>query len=106
MKLIYAFQDLTLKEIRTMASLNSSYRFFYEGLVISQVEEVYVFVKEISYGSKIIITSKNVSTPFVVPRPVPVPVLPPIVKPPVITPPVAKPPVVAANETKITVTEK
>jgi len=39
-KSLYAFQDLTLKEIRTMASLNSSYRFFYEGLAISSVEEV------------------------------------------------------------------
>jgi hypothetical protein len=33
-KALYAFQDATLKEIRTMASLSASYKFFYEGLVI------------------------------------------------------------------------
>jgi hypothetical protein len=33
-KALYAFQDATLQEIRAMASLNSSYKFFYEGLVI------------------------------------------------------------------------
>jgi hypothetical protein len=33
-KALYAFQDATLKEIRAMASLSASYKFFYEGLVI------------------------------------------------------------------------
>jgi hypothetical protein len=31
---LFAFQDATLKEIRTMAKLEASYRFFYENLVI------------------------------------------------------------------------
>jgi hypothetical protein len=91
---LYAFQDATLKEIRMMANLNVTYRFFYEGLAISFVEEVYVFVKEIAYGSKIIISSKNMSTGIVIPRPVPIPVLPPVVVPPVVKPPIVKPPIV------------
>jgi hypothetical protein len=65
-------------------------------------------VKEIAYGSKVIISSKNTSTPLppvVVPRPVPVPVLPPVVIPttkPAIIPPVVIPttkPVIKINET-------
>jgi len=69
-------------------------------------------VKEISYGSKIIISSKNTSTlPVVVPRPVPVPVLPPVVIPttkPAVIPPVVIPtkPVIKVNETKEVVTIK
>jgi hypothetical protein len=71
-------------------------------------------VKEISYGSKVIISSKNTSTlPVVVPRPVPVPVLPPVVNAttkPAIIPPVVIPiptkPVIKVNETKEVVTIK
>jgi hypothetical protein len=74
-KLIYSFQEASLKEIRAMASLAANYNFFYEGLVVSQFEESFIFVKEIAYGSKIIISSSK-TTPIIVPRPNPVPTLP------------------------------
>lgn len=89
---LYAFQDATLKEIRMMANLDVKYRFFYENLAVSSVEEVYIFVKEIAYGSKIIISSKNISTGYV-PIVTPPIVTPPIVTPPIVTPPFVKPPV-------------
>jgi hypothetical protein len=60
-KSIFAFQDASLKELRTLANLDSSYQFLFEGLKVSQAEESYIFVKEIIYGSKIIISSKNTS---------------------------------------------
>jgi hypothetical protein len=33
-KIVYAFQDASLQELRFIASLNSNYTFYYEGLAI------------------------------------------------------------------------
>jgi len=56
-KSVYAFKDTSLKDLRTIANLNSKFQFIFEGLTVSSYEESYIFVEEIDYENRILVKS-------------------------------------------------
>ena len=80
-KTVYAFSEASLKDLRVMANLDSSLLFYFQNLAVSTFEEEFIFIREISISSKITVMSLayfKSSGGYVVPRPNPVPVPPPV----------------------------
>jgi hypothetical protein len=61
-KEVYVFEDASLKELRAIAGLDVNFRFFYEGLVVTSIEEEFIFVKEVISGGTIVVSSSSSSS--------------------------------------------
>jgi len=78
-KSVYAFLDSSLKDLRVMASLDSSMLFYFQNLPVSKFEEEYIFVKEITISKKVTVmslsyASSSSGTTITSPKPAPLPV--------------------------------